>query len=40
VLVVEPTNTWHAYDVVDGDSWYLDPSVHAIDLTHPFASSA
>src|SRR5689334_1136406 len=26
VLVVEPTNTWHAYDVVDGDSWYLDPS--------------
>ncbi|MGZ4333254.1 MAG: N,N-dimethylformamidase beta subunit family domain-containing protein [Gaiellaceae bacterium] len=39
VLVVEPTNTWHAYDVVDGDSWYLDPSVHVIDLTHPFASS-
>ncbi len=39
VLVVEPTNTWHAYDVVDGDSWYLDPSVHVIDLSHPFASS-
>jgi hypothetical protein len=39
VLVVEPTNTWHAYDVVDGDSWYLDPSVHVIGLTHPFASS-
>jgi hypothetical protein len=39
VLVVEPTNTWHAYDVVDGDSWYLSPSVHVIDLTHPFASS-
>jgi hypothetical protein len=39
VLVVEPTNTWHAYDVVDGDSWYLDPSVHAVDLTHPFAAS-
>ena len=39
VLVVEPTNTWHAYDVVNGDSWYLDPSVHVIDLTHPFASS-
>jgi len=37
VLVVEPTNTWHAYNVTDGDSWYLDPSVHAIDLTHPFA---
>jgi hypothetical protein len=38
VLVVEPTNTWHAYDVTDGDSWYLDPSVHVIDLTHPFAA--
>jgi hypothetical protein len=37
VLVVEPTNTWHAYDVVEGDSWYLDPKVHVIDLTHPFA---
>jgi hypothetical protein len=37
VLVVEPTNTWHAYDVVDGDSWYLTPKVHVIDLTHPFA---
>lgn len=39
VLVVEPTNTWHAYDDFDGDSWYLDPAVHAIDLTHPFAAS-
>jgi hypothetical protein len=38
VLVVEPTNTWHAYDVVDRDSWYLDPSVHTIDLAHPFAA--
>jgi len=39
VLVVEPTNTWHAYDDVDGDSWYLDPAVHSIDLTNPFAAS-
>jgi len=39
VLVVEPTNTWHAYDVVDDDSWYLDSSVHRIDLTNPFAST-
>ena len=39
VLVVEPTNTWHAYDVVDDDSWYLDASVHTIDLTNPFAST-
>jgi len=39
VLVVEPTNTWHAYDVFDGDSWYLHSSVHVIDLTHPFAST-
>ncbi len=39
VLVVEPTNTWHAYDVLDGDSWYLDSKVHRIDLTHPFAAT-
>jgi hypothetical protein len=39
VLVVEPTNTWHAYDDVDGDSWYLNSSVHVIDLTHPFANT-
>lgn len=39
VLVVEPTNTWHAYDDVNGNSWYLDPAVHAIDLTNPFAAS-
>jgi hypothetical protein len=39
VLVVEPTNTWHAYDDYNGDSWYLTPSVHVIDLTNPFASS-
>ncbi|HJQ73972.1 MAG TPA: N,N-dimethylformamidase beta subunit family domain-containing protein [Gaiellaceae bacterium] len=37
VLVIEPTNTWHAYDVVGGDSWYLDPKVHTIDLSHPFS---
>ena len=39
VLVVEPTNTWHAYDDVGGDSWYLNAAVHVIDLTHPFADS-
>ncbi|HKD94545.1 MAG TPA: N,N-dimethylformamidase beta subunit family domain-containing protein [Gaiellaceae bacterium] len=39
VLVVEPTNTWHAYDDYAGDSWYLDSSVHTIDLTNPFAAS-
>jgi hypothetical protein len=39
VLVVEPTNTWHAYDAFDGDSWYLDPAVHSIDLTNPFAAA-
>jgi hypothetical protein len=37
VLVIEPTNTWHAYNALDGDSWYMDPKVHVIDLTHPFA---
>ena len=39
VLVVEPTNTWHAYDDFEGDSWYLNAAVHHIDLTHPFAAS-
>jgi hypothetical protein len=37
VLVVEPTNTWQAYNVTHGDSWYLDPAVHVIDLTRPYA---
>jgi hypothetical protein len=37
VLVVEPTNTWQAYNVTDGDSWYLNPAVHMIDLTRPYA---
>lgn len=37
VLVVEPTNTWQAYNATGGDSWYLDPAVHVIDLTRPYA---
>jgi hypothetical protein len=36
VLVIEPTNTWHAYNALDGDSWYMNPDVHVIDLSHPF----
>ncbi len=36
VLVIEPTNTWHAYNALDGESWYMNPAVHVIDLTHPF----
>jgi N,N-dimethylformamidase beta subunit-like protein len=39
VLVIEPTNTWHAYDNLGGDSWYLDPAVHDVDLTHPFTAT-
>ncbi|HZS29860.1 MAG TPA: N,N-dimethylformamidase beta subunit family domain-containing protein [Gaiellaceae bacterium] len=39
VLVIEPTNTWHAYDNLDGDSWYLTSRVHTIDLTHPFTAT-
>lgn len=39
VLVVEPTNTWHAYNVTNEDSWYLTPAVHVIDLTNPFAGT-
>ncbi len=38
VLVIEPTNTWHAYDTYAGDSWYLNSRVHVIDLTHPFVA--
>lgn len=38
VLVVEPTNTWHAYDSVGGDSWYMNSNVHVVDLTHPFSA--
>jgi hypothetical protein len=37
VLVVEPTNTWQAYNFESGDSWYLDPAVHAIDLARPYS---
>ncbi len=39
VLVIEPTNTWHAYDVVGQDSWYLDPAVRRVDLAHPFGAT-
>jgi N,N-dimethylformamidase beta subunit-like protein len=39
VLVVEPTNTWQAYNVTKGDSWYLNPAVHLIHLTRPFAGT-
>jgi hypothetical protein len=37
VLVVEPTNTWQAYNEWDGDSWYGNPAVHVIDLARPYA---
>ena len=37
VLVVEPTNTWEAYNVTGGDSWYLNSAVHVIDLARPYA---
>jgi hypothetical protein len=39
VLVVEPTNTWQAYNVTDGDSWYLNPAVHLVHLDRPFAGT-
>jgi len=39
VLVVEPTNTWHAYNALNGDSWYMDDNVHVIGLAHPFAAA-
>jgi hypothetical protein len=36
VLVIEPTNTWHAYDALYNDSWYISSKVHVIDLAHPW----
>src|SRR4051812_17667762 len=36
IAVVLPTNTWAAYNFRDGDSWYFDPSVHAVGLGRPF----
>ena len=36
-LVVEPTNTWQAYNTWAGDSWYLSSDVWKIDLTRPYA---
>ena len=39
VLVVEPTNTWQAYNFEDGDSWYLDSGVHVIELARPYPGS-
>jgi hypothetical protein len=39
VLVIEPTNTWHAYNSLNRESWYMNPDVHEIDLSHPFAAA-
>jgi hypothetical protein len=36
-LVVEPTNTWQAYNFWAGDSWYLHKEIWKIDLTRPYA---
>jgi hypothetical protein len=36
VLVVEPTNTWQAYNFYAGDSWYEHGGVHAIALGRPY----
>lgn len=36
-LVIEPTNTWQAYNFWGGDSWYLNSNVWRIDLTRPYA---
>jgi len=36
VLVVLPTNTWGAYNLRDGASWYANPEVTEVDLTRPF----
>jgi hypothetical protein len=42
VVIVEPTNTWQAYNFRDvdgdgvGDTWYADPRYNGVDLTRPF----
>jgi N,N-dimethylformamidase beta subunit-like, C-terminal len=38
-LVVEPTNTWQAYNTYAGDSWYLDNDIWKIDLGRPYAGA-
>jgi hypothetical protein len=36
VAVVLPTNTWQAYNLRDGATWYFDTSVHDVDLSRPY----
>jgi hypothetical protein len=42
IAVIEPTNTWQAYNFRDvnddgiGDTWYADPSYNGVDLERPF----
>ena len=36
-LVVEPTNTWQAYNFWGGDSWYKNKLIWKIDLSRPYA---
>jgi hypothetical protein len=42
VLVVEPTNTWHAYNLRDangdgiGDTWYAGHGISTVDEARPF----
>ena len=42
VAVVQPTNTWQAYNYRDGngdgrpDTWYFDSSVSTVDMSRPF----
>lgn len=38
-LVVEPTNTWQAYNFYAGDSWYFNKEVWKIDLSRPYAGT-
>jgi hypothetical protein len=39
IAIVLPTNSWQAYNYEDNDSWYLDPSVHRIDLSRPYVDA-
>ena len=35
-LVVVPTNTWGAYNLRAGSTWYANADVHHVDLTRPY----
>ena len=39
VAVIVPSFTWQAYNLRDGDSWYVCTCVHTVDLSRPYLAS-